>query len=71
MTLEKQKKLRKIELIFTEDELNPICHCEFDIIILEDGKEIQRKKHRENEDVDLMKEKIAKSKKYSYPEELV
>lgn len=58
MALEKQKKLRKIEFIFTEGNVNPVCHCEYNIVIIEDDREIQSKKHRENISVNEAKKMI-------------
>lgn len=48
MALSKQKNLRKIEIIFTSGEVNPVCHYEYDTFILEDGVELFRQKEREN-----------------------
>jgi len=67
MVLEKQKKLRKIELIFTDDEINSTVHCEYDIKILEDGEEVYKRKHRENAKFSELKSKIADAKIYVDP----
>ena len=62
MALEKQKKLRKVELIFTDGEVNPVCHCEYEICIMEDGQEISKSRHRENMDVKEAKKMIQDAK---------
>ena len=51
MALEKKKKIRKIEIIFVDDEINPVCHCEYELQILEDGIQLAKNKHRENMNV--------------------
>lgn len=63
--IEKQRKLRKIEMVFTDDQVNPIVHCEYDVIIFEDGIELFRKKQRENAEASKIKDMIAKSKIYA------
>jgi len=56
MTLEKKRMLRKIEFTLTDDMVHPECHCEYHDIILEDGVEIARSRHREVEKhADVMK----------------
>lgn len=62
MAIEKQKKLRKIEFIFTDGEVNPVCHCEYVVEILEDGQRISRSKHRENMNVSNAKAMIQDAK---------
>ena len=61
MAIEKSKKLRKIELIFTNDKVHDVCHCVYDIIIVEDGNEIARSTHRSNRKIGELKELINKS----------
>lgn len=64
MTLEKTKELRKVEFIFTNGEVNPVCHCLYNIVIKEDGKEISRTNHRENGAVVDMKTMLNSAKEY-------
>lgn len=59
MALSKRKDLRQIELVFVGDEINPICHCIYDVIILEDGVELLRKKERENMSISSARTLIA------------
>ena len=66
--LEKQRKLRKVEFVFTDDEVNPVSHCEYDIIILEDGVEIARTKERENKSVSEMRTMVSQAKEMGQPE---
>jgi len=47
MALEKKKKLRRIEITFTDDCVHPECHCVYEIAIEEDGQEIAKRIHRE------------------------
>lgn len=62
MALEKKSNLRKMELVFTEGEINPRCHCEHDIIILEDGVEIARTQERKKMDISEAKTLVAEAK---------
>lgn len=62
MALEKKKNLRKLEFIFTDGEINPVCHCEYEICIIEDSQEIAKSKHRENMDVKEAKAMIQDAK---------
>ena len=56
MALEKKRQLRKMEFTFTDEKVHPDCHCEYHNVILEDGVEISRSKHREVENhADVMK----------------
>lgn len=55
MALEKKKILRKVEFIMTDEMVNPVCHCEYRICVLEDGNEIASTIHRENHDVEEMR----------------
>lgn len=71
MTLSKEKKLRKMEIIFSDGEINPICHCEYDTIILEDGEEIHRKKHRENMEILDAKRMVQEAKLMQPTEEQI
>lgn len=57
--LEKKIKLRKMDLIFTEDEVHQFCHCEYDVIVLEDGVEIARSSDRRRMDVSEAKLMVA------------
>ncbi len=65
--IEKQKKLRKMEFVFTDDKVNPVCHFEYDVVISEDGKEVVRSKLRENFDSDEARVQLAKAQRYIHP----
>jgi len=67
MALEKQLKLRKVEFIFTDDKVNPIAHCEYDMNIVEDGKVIARQKHRESKAVGEMRQMLSSAKEFVDP----
>jgi hypothetical protein len=69
MALEKQKKLRKMEIIFTEGEVNPVCHCEYDVEVLEDGQLLTKSKHRENMEIADARSMIAQARILQYQEE--
>lgn len=69
MALEKLKKLRQIEIIFTDDQIHPTAHCLYNIIIEEDGKEISRSNHRENMKFEEVKALLESSQVYVYPED--
>lgn len=45
--LEKRQKLKKIEIIFMEDQIHPDCHYVYENQVVEDGNVIMRKNHRE------------------------
>ena len=50
MVLEKNKALRKVEFIFTDDQIHEVAFYEFDNKIMEDGVMIQSQKSREQVD---------------------
>jgi len=67
--LEKKKKLRKIEFTFTDEEVNSVCHCLYEIQILEDGQEISKSNHRENKSCIEMQAFIAGCEIYEHPKQ--
>jgi len=66
--IEKTRKLRTMEYTFTDDQIHPVCHCEYINQITEDGLVLATSIHRECCDVDECIAQIQGSKKYIYPE---
>lgn len=71
MALEKQRKLRKMEIIFTDGEINPVCHCEYEVEFLEDGQFLQKFKQRENMEIADARSMIAQARVLQYQEEQI
>lgn len=46
MALEKKRMLRKVEFTLTDNEVHPVCHCEYQDIVFEDGNELARSTER-------------------------
>ena len=67
--LEKKINLRRIEFIFTDDQIHEECHCEYNLIITEDGQEISRQNHRSMEKTADAIGTISAAKTYVQPEE--
>ena len=67
--LEKKKKLRRIEITFTDDYVHPDCHCVYEISVEEDGSEIAKRVHREVHKTVNIIEDLLLRKMYS-PKEL-
>jgi len=65
MSLTKQKTLKKVEFIFTENELNPKCHVVYENKIIENNEVIFSKNHRETVDTSKIKEIITNCKIYN------
>lgn len=52
MVLEKKSNLRKVEFTFTDGKIHPECICEYNIIIMDDSKQIAQSKHREVKNIE-------------------
>ena len=68
MTIEKKRKLRRLEFTFTDGEVHPVCHCAYEDCVVEDGVELMKKNHREVEDTDKYIDHLKNSKKHKHPE---
>ena len=67
--LEKKLSLRRIEFVFTDDQIHEDCHCEYNLIITENGTEITRQTHREVEKSAYAIKTISAAKTYVQPED--
>lgn len=68
MTLEKLRKLRQIEVIFTDDKVHDTCHCVYNTIILEDGVVILSSNDRQTSTLDEIKALLDSSEVYVHPD---
>jgi len=62
MALEKKQTLRKVEIIFTDGNVNPNCHLQYDIMVEEDGDEVARSIHREVKNISEVMEILKRTK---------
>lgn len=69
MTLKKSKKLRKVEIVFTDDQIHSRCHCLYHVKVMEDGVEIMKSNKRETSTIEEIKALIDSSETYIHPEE--
>lgn len=68
MALEKLRKLRQVEIIFTDDQVHDTCHCLYKKSVLEDGVEIASSNERQTSTLDDIKTLLDKSEVYVPPE---
>lgn len=64
--LKKEKFIKKIEFIFAEEKINPISHVEYEINIIEEGKNISSSNHRETISLGDAKTIINEAEGYVY-----
>jgi len=69
MALEKLRKLRQVEVIFTDDKVHDTCHLLYKTSVLEDGVEIASSNERQTSTLDEIKKLLASSEVYVHPEE--
>jgi len=70
MTLEKKQYIRTVEFTLTDGEVNPSCHIEYNIEIVEDGKKISSSNHREVISSRKAIEMLGKMEDYRHPEDM-
>lgn len=69
MSLEKKKNLRKVEFTCTNNECHPSAHLQYDIVVLENGREVASSVHRETVARKDALEMVQRMEEYVYPEE--
>lgn len=69
--LEKQDRLKRIEISFTDGKAHPDVHYVYDIVALEDGNEIAKRTHRETKALDEARSLLNSAEKFTYPEDLM
>jgi hypothetical protein len=68
MTLEKSRKLRQVEVIFTDDKVHDTCHCVYRTSVEEDGVEIASSNERQTSTLADIKTLLDESEVYVHPE---
>lgn len=68
MDLEKVRRLRQVEVIFTDGKVHYSCHCVYRTSVLEDGVEIASSKERQTSTLDDIKKLLDQSEVYVPPD---